>query len=210
MFTLENDVEMTYDRLACLYCKVDYDQWQRSECSEGDLQRVKEFLRILEDSPHRPVIVQPEEREATGIAMIRRAIVDDFDSVVIDQLSHIEAVPGSKARQRNEIVAEIVKDLYKQIKRSGRKIPLILFHQINRKGRDDARKTGRYLMEHLGEATQVENAADLIIAIYQAPDHEISEWAELQMLKRRRGPKQDFPIEWRPWVGHVEVRRFSE
>jgi len=211
LYTLENDVEMTYDRLACLHCHVDYEKWQRSECNEGDLQRVRAFREEMEVASNKPIICQPEEADATGVAMVRRAIIDDCDSLLIDQLSHIEPVAGSKFRQRNDIVAEIVKDLYKQIKRNGsRKISCILFHQINRQGREDARKTGRYQMSHLGEATQIENAADFVFAIYQSPDHEVNEWAELQMLKGRRVKPKDWEIEWRPYVGHVEVRREIE
>ena len=210
LFTLENDVEMTYDRLACLWCHIDYGKWQRTECNEGEVQRVEAFLAEMKDSPYKPIIAQPDESEATGAAMVRRAIVEDCDSILIDQLSHVEPVTGSKARQRNEIVAEIVKDIYKQIKRGGKKIPCILFHQINRKGREEARKTNHYIMDHLGEASQIENAADLIFAIFQAPDHVINEWAELQMLKGRRIPCKDWEIDWRPQVGDVRVRREIE
>jgi replicative DNA helicase len=208
LFTLENDVEMTFDRIACVYCKVDYEKWQRGECDEGDVQRVKAFREEMQGSQNKPIIIQPDSSEATGAAMARRAVIEQCDSIIIDQLSHIEPVVGSKARQRNEIVAEIVKDLYKLINQSGTKIPLLLLHQINRKGREEARKIGRYLMDHLGEATQVENAADFVFAIYQSPDHEIAEQAEFQQLKGRRvKPIKGWEITWRPAVGDVRVRR---
>jgi hypothetical protein len=206
LFTLENDVEMTFDRIACVECKVDYERWQRGECDEGDILRVKEFLKVMEESSYQPIIVQPDTTEATGAAMVRRAIIEECDSIIIDQLSHIEPVAGSKARQRNEIVAEIVKDLYKLINQSGTKIPLILLHQINRTGREAARKTGRFLMEHLGEATQVENTADFVYAGYQSPDHEIAERIEIQQLKGRRVKKiRGWEATWRPAVGDIRI-----
>jgi hypothetical protein len=206
LFTLENGVDMTFDRIACVECKVDYEKWQRGECDEGDILRVKEFLKIMEESDRQPIIVKPDTTEATGAAMIRRAIIEECDSIIIDQLSHIEPVAGSKARQRNEVVAEIVKDLTKLITQSGTKIPLLLLHQINRKGRDEARKIGRYLMDHLGEATQVENEASFVFAIYQSPDHEIAERAEIQQLKARRvRPVRGWEVTWRPAVGDVRV-----
>jgi replicative DNA helicase len=212
LFTLENSVPMTFDRIACVKCHVDYEEWQRGECSEGDVLRVKEFLTIMENSPVQPIIVQPDTTEATGAAMVRRAIIEECDSIVIDQLSHIEPVAGSTARQRNEIVAEIVKDLYKLINQSGTKIPLLLLHQINRKGREEARKNGgQYVMDHMGEATQVENAADLVLAIYQGPDHEINGEAELQLLKGRRlRPIKGWRISWRPALGDVRFRGVLE
>lgn len=206
LFTLENDVEMTYDRIACVQCRVDYEKWQRGDVDEGSVLRVKEFLAVLEDSPVKPLIIQPDVGEATGQNMIRRAVIEDCQSVIIDQLSHIEPVVGSKARQRNDVVAEIVKDLYKTINNSGTKLPLLLLHQINRKGREEARKIGRYLMDHLGEATQVENASDLVLAIYQSPDHVIAEMAELQMLKQRRIRHRDWNMVWRPAVGDVRIK----
>jgi replicative DNA helicase len=207
LYTLENSVEMTYDRLACVYCRVPYDKWQRSECDEGEISRVREFAQLLKEDDLF-VVSQPSKGEATGTSMIRRATVEDCQSVIIDQVSHIEPVAGSKARQRNEIVAEIVRDLGVQIKEAN--IPLLLLHQINRKGREEARKNGHYLMEHMGEATQVENDATLILAPYQSPDHVLAEWAELQMLKFRRGKIKEFEIEWRPHVGDVRVRRELE
>jgi replicative DNA helicase len=207
LFTLENDVEMTFDRIACVKCRVDYEKWQRGEVEEGDLLRVKEFLKIMEEAPNKPIIVQPAPIEATGAAMVRRAIIEECDSIIIDQLSHIQPVVGSRARQRNEVIADIVRDLHNLINQPGMKIPLLLLHQINRKGREEARKIGRYLMEHMGEATQVENDASHVLAIYQSPDHEIAEQAEIQMLKCRRMRKRDWEVTWRPGMGDVRIRR---
>lgn len=207
LFTLENDLEMTFDRIACVKCHVDYEDWQKGDCNEADVSRVKDFLKIMEESEYRPIIIQPDTTEATGAAMVRRAFIEGADSIIIDQLSHIEPVAGTQARQRNEVVAEIIKDLYKLINNSGQKIPCLLLHQINRKGREEARKAGRFLMDHLGEATQVENAADFVLAIYQSIDHAIAEQAELQMLKGRRVKVKDWEIVWRPAVGDVRVRK---
>lgn len=201
LFTLENDVEMTFDRIACTECRVDYEKFQRGECDEGDVLRVKTFAMEMEKSSNRPLVVQPDTSEATGAAMVRRAVVEGAQSIIIDQLSHIEAVSNSKARQRNEVVAEIVKELYKLVKQHH--IACLLLHQINRKGRDEARKTGRFLMDYMGEATQIENAVDGIFAIYQSPDDEIAEQAQLQQLKGRRMKKKDFLLRYRPAIGDV-------
>jgi hypothetical protein len=62
-------------------------------------------------------------------------------------------------------------------------------------------------MEHMGEATQVENDASFVFGIYQSPDHEIAEQAEFQMLKGRRVVKKDWEVVWRPALGDVRVRR---
>lgn len=207
LYTIENDLEMSFDRLACVHCKVPYDLWQRGDCSDDELRRVKDFAEEMRISEVKPLFVHPQRTEATGSFMIRRAEVEGADSVIIDQLSHIQAVAGSKVRERNLQVAEIVKDLKFLISDSSYKLPLLLMHQINRKGREDARKTGRLLMDHMGEATEVENGASLIYGIYQSPDHVVFEQAELQCLKFRRGKKKDFEIEWRPAVGHIKVRK---
>ena len=68
----------------------------------------------------------------------------------------------------------------------------------------------RFLMEHLGEATQVENDATWVGAIYQSADHIVEERAELQTLKSRRFRPMDFEMEWRPYVGDYRVRREIE
>lgn len=209
LFTLENDVEMTFDRLACIEARVDYEHWQRGECNENDLLRVKSFLSLLEASDKQPIIVQPGAGERTAAAMIRRAIVEDVDAIIIDQLTFIERAVGSRARERKDIVAEIMRDT-KNLISEGRKVPCLILHQINRKGREEARKTGRFLMDHLGESTEVENSASFVFAIYQSPDHETAELAELQMLKSRRTIKKDWEVVWRPARGDVRVKREVE
>lgn len=209
LYTLENDIEMTFDRLACMKLRVPYEKLQRGECEDGEIKRIRDFTDRIKNSDNQPLIIRPRSSEATGSAMIRRAHIEGAQSVIIDQLSHIQPVAKSKARQRNEVVAEIVRDLVELIA-EGDKIPLLLLHQINRKGREEARKVGRFLMDHLGEATQVENDASFVWAIYQSSDHVVEERAELQTLKSRRVRPMDWEIEWRPYVGDYRVRREIE
>ena len=207
LYTIENDLEMTYDRLACMYCRVPYDKYQRGECSDPEIERIREIKDQFANSDHQPLIVHPSRQEATGANMIRQAISEGADSVIIDQLSHIQPVAKSRERDRNRVVAEIVQDLNFLISEGADKIPLLLMHQINRKGREEARKVGRYLMDHLGEATQVENEADFVFAIYQSQAHVLEERAEFQTLKSRRVMPKDWEIEWRPYVGDYRIRR---
>jgi replicative DNA helicase len=209
LYTLENDLDMTFDRLACMKLRVPYEKLQRGECEDAEIDRIRAFHDRIKGADNQPLIIRPSAAEATGSAMIRRAHVEGADSVIIDQLSHIQAVSRSKARQRNEVVAEIVRDLVELIS-EGNKLPLLLLHQINRKGREEARKIGRFLMDHLGEATQVENDASFVWAIYQSSDHVVEERAELQTLKSRRVKPMDWEIEWRPYVGDYRVRREIE
>lgn len=209
LYTLENDIEMTFDRIACMKLRVPYEKLQRGECEDAEIDRIRAFHDRIKGSDHQPLIIRPRASEATGSAMIRRAHVEGAHSVIIDQLSHIQPVAKSKARQRNEVVAEIVRDLVELIA-EGDKIPLLLLHQINRKGREEARKIGRFLMDHLGEATQVENDATLVMAIYQSSDHVVEERAELQTLKSRRVKPMDWEMEWRPYVGDYRIRREIE
>jgi hypothetical protein len=207
LFTLENGLDMTYDRIACVHCKVPYEQWQHGEVEPGDFKRVKEFSDQLQGEEFGPLIIKPDMGEATGLQMVRRAQIEEADSIIIDQLSHIEPVVGSRARQRNEVVAEIVRDLVHNINGSTGQLPALLLHQINRDGVRDSRKTGRLLMEHLGVAKQVGDDASLALGLYQSPDHIVSETAQLQMLKQRRIRPRDWEISWRPAIGDIRVRR---
>jgi replicative DNA helicase len=209
LYTLENDLDLTFDRIACMKLRVPYEKLQRGECEDGEIERIRAFRDRIQGSEHQPLIVRPKASEATGAALIRRAHVEGAQSVIIDQLSHIQPIAKSRARQRNEVVAEIVRDLVELIA-EGDKIPLLLLHQINRKGREEARKIGRYLMDHLGEATQVENDATFVWAIYQSSDHVVEERAELQTLKARRVRPMDWEMNWRPYVGDYRVLREIE
>lgn len=206
LFTLENSLPMTMDRLACMSARVDYGLWQQRQVEEVDLARVEEWQKIFQDADHAPIIISPEEGERDPASMVRKALVLGAQSVIIDQLSHVGRVPGTKARERNQQVAEIVRTLSQEVQ--GREpLPCLLLHQIKRDGQKAARQTGHYVMDDLAESAEVERSASWVFAVYQSTVMEATERAQWQTLKTRRGRPKDWEMNWRLAVGDIRVLR---
>lgn len=203
LVTLENDLEMTSDRLVCMLASVDYESWQAAETTEEERERVLICTERLLDSPVCPDITMLREGERDPLSIVRRAHTFNADSLIIDQFSYIESVPGSRTNKRNEQAAEILRTFRSLLNDEAGKLPALIAAQINREGRKAARATGRFEFEHLGLTTELENIADFVWAGYQSADHEALERAVFQELKFRRGKKVDFDMWWRLNVGDI-------
>jgi replicative DNA helicase len=209
LFTLENDLDMTFDRMACVLAKVDYSRLQRFELEEDELLRIKRWVEKLKGSEHAPIVIMPQPGEADPASLVRKAQLLNADSIIIDQTSHVEPPPGLKAVKRNEIVQATVTALTKAI-RGQDPVPCLLMHQIKREGNERARKTGSHLMEDLAESSQMEREATWIGAIYVSEVMKATESAQLQELKFRRGVTKNWEMAFRLGVGDMRVLREVE
>lgn len=207
LVTLENDLPMTFDRLACLASRVDYERWQRGGANEGDILKVKLNLEMLQDSEKPPIVMMPEPGQRTVQSMVRKAVVLGADSLVIDQLSHIEHDPNLRSPKRNDQVASIMRDLKVAVNEGHDQIPVLLLHQVNREGKKESSRTGKYAMDHMSDSSEVEKSADFVFAAYQSDDDKAVEQAKLQMLKGRRVKLKDWLLWWRLGVGDIRVIR---
>lgn len=205
LVTLENDLEMTYDRLCCIAVGVDYGQWQKGTVTTAQKESVIALLAEMMESDIRPIVVQLDETQRTASGVIRKAMLEGVDGVVVDQLSFLDAEAGSKSIKRNERVVEIMKRLKVLISEGVFRVSVILFSQMTREGIAAARKSGRYHQEDLADSRSVEQFSDAIWAIYQSDDMAITHTVQWQQLKSRRTPTQDFELTWRPEIGFVKV-----
>jgi replicative DNA helicase len=206
LVTLENDLDMTFDRLVCIHARVDYEKWQKGEATDDEVYRVLVAKEEIEATDHEPVVTMLQPGEMDPLSIVRRCHTVGGEDLIVDQLSYIEKVPGSKSRERHQIVGEILRELRACIKDDAAgKLPMLLMAQINRAGREAARKTGRYEFEHLGLSTEVENIADFVWAPYQSDEHRIVERAVWQELKFRRGRPTDFDMRWRLSMGDIRA-----
>lgn len=209
LFTLENDLDMTFDRMACVLAKVPYQDWQRGECDDAQVERVMKHASKIKESKHQPIVIMPQHGELDPVSLVRKARLLGADSMIIDQLSHVDPVPGSKLAKRNEIFAHTTHVLSKSIK--GREaLPCLLMHQIKREGNDRARRTGRLVMDDMADTSQVEREATTVLAIYQSEVMKAAGQAQLQELKLRRGDTKTWEMSFRVAVGDIRVMREVE
>lgn len=207
LITLENTVEETIDRISCMMAGIAYERWQRGTVDEGGLVRFHTAKQRIQETEHAPIIIQPDAGDRSPVALVHRAHSYGAESLIVDQVSHVEAVQGSRSFKRNETVAEIVRE-FKALISSGReKLPLLLLAQIKREGQERARKTGRYVMDDLAESSEIERSADFVFSVIRQVTESNEDGALWQTLKARRVLEKDWEMTWRLGVGDLRVQR---
>lgn len=206
LFTLENSVEMTIDRIVCLHAHVDYRSWQRGECTEQDLIQVQASHALLAEALGDLIVVMPPRGQRTVDAMLREAQMRGADSVLIDQLTFIEAA-STKGKARYEVVRDIMHDLKTGISTGSYKIPCLLAHQINREGVKAADKTGHLEMYMLAESSEVERTADWVFGVYRSHEARMAQIAHLQVLASRREDVSQWVMNYEPAQGLIGTLR---
>lgn len=206
LFTLENSVDMTIDRIACLDTGVSYREWQRGECTEEQVQRVVMSRDMLAEVAGDLIVRMPPKGQRTVEAMLREARMRGAESLAIDQLTFIEP-PASRGKQRWENVRDIMHDLKTGISTGPTKLPCLLAHQINRDGVKAAEKTGYLEMYMLAESSEVERTADWVFGMYRSRDDETAEIATVQVLAARRENVAAWLLRYNPSVGLIQTHR---
>lgn len=204
LFTLENSVEMTIDRIVCLHAMVDYRDWQRGACNSTEFARVETSRTILAELAGDMIVVMPAKGHRTADAMIREARMRGAESVAIDQLTFVE--PGqTKNRQGWEIIGDIMHDLKTGISTGRDKLPCLLAHQINREGVKAAEKTGHLEMYMLAGSSEVERTADWVFGLYRNSEDRIAEIAKFQVLASRREDVNAWLLAYAPATGMIRT-----
>jgi replicative DNA helicase len=205
LFTLENSVEMTFDRMACLGSGVDARRYQRGLCTDEEVARVRAWVdQHGEDMQDVVEVIMPPEGARTVQAMVRQAQSLGGQSLLIDQLTFVEH-PRPAGKARHEVLRDIMHELKTSISTGRHKMSCLLTHQINREGQKAAEKADRLEMYMLAEASEVERTADQVLGLYQSGEMRVSQQALLQVLKARREDTNAWDLIWRPAHGMIQV-----
>jgi DnaB-like helicase C terminal domain len=208
LFTLENSIDMTLDRMACLAAGVDPARWQRGECIDVEVERIRERLDEMEKSDNPLFILSPDPGQRTPQAMVRMAQILDVEAIIIDQLSHIEHPdPG---RKRPDIIeTEKLRTLRLLVSTGRQRMPCLVAHQINREGKKaaDKRDSGWHEMWDLAETAGSERETDFVFSMYQSNTMSLSNQALFQILASRRTAIKWWDISWHMDQGHAQVIR---
>jgi replicative DNA helicase len=205
-YTLENSVEMSYDRLVCIRLGVDHDRYRRGECLPDEVHRVQQFLldeeRMTELKDYIRV-VQPGKGNRTVQWITRHARSIGTQSLLIDQLTFMEA--SHRSLRGPDKITDIMHDLKDAI---GGRTPMscLLAHQINREGMREAKKNGLLEMWMLAEGSEVERTCDWAFGLYASDDERRAQMIKWQTLATRRGSSlYNARLAWRPWINQVTV-----
>lgn len=205
LFSLENAVQMTMERLACAKAMVDAHRWEQGLCNEEEIYRVRMWLASLQEREGRTFhILQPEPGKRTFAHMIRKARTLG-DVIIVDQLPWVEIVPGTERKARHEQIRDMLHDAANLLN-SGKSMPMLLITQINREGQKAAEKTGHLEMYHLAEAAEIERTASHVWGLWQSKGMRDAGNAWLQGLAARRYGIQHFDMSWVPHRGIIAAR----
>ena len=204
LYTLENSVEMTLDRIACLATNVDARAWQHGECSEEEIAHVRRWIEEVEASGTPLHIIQPEPGQRTVEAMVRQAQVLDADSILIDQLTFIE--PPDERAPRHLQIRDILHTLKTMISTGRGRMPALIAHQVNREGVKAAEKAGRLEMYHMAEGSEVERTADWGFGLFRSEAQRAAGRALFQTLASRREDNAHFDLTWQIDSGFINAR----
>jgi replicative DNA helicase len=205
LFTLENSIEMTTDRIACLATGIDPIPFDNGVATPEDIQAVREWIdNTLNTAEHPLHILSPSEGEKTAEQIVLKAKLLGADSLIVDQLTFVE--PSRNQKRRDLEIRQMMHD-FKNLISSGReKLPLLLAHQINREGLMRANKNGYHTMVDFAEGSEVERSLDWGFSMFQ-PDYmkEESELLFQTLAVRRRGIK-NWILNWNLQTSDIAVK----
>jgi replicative DNA helicase len=204
LYTLENSVEMTLDRIACLATGVDSRRWQHGDCNEDEVSLIRGWTEEVVTADVPLHVVQPAPGQRSVEAMVRQAQLLDADSLILDQLTFIE--PQDERAPRHLQIREITHTLKSLISTGRGRMPCLLAHQINREGVKAADKVGYLEMYHLAEGSEVERTADWVFGLYRSEAERATLQAKFQTLAARREDLRHFQLNWNIGTGFVNVR----
>jgi replicative DNA helicase len=205
LFTLENSVEMTMDRIACMATGVDSTRWQHGQCSPEEVDAVRRWISEVDRYNADLWVIQPKPGQRSVEHMVREAQLRGADSLLLDQLTFIE-VPDTRV-PRHQQIRDVTHALKTMISTGRDRLSCLLAHQISREGIKVARKVGYHEMEHLAESSEVERTADWVFSLYQGREMRQVGWALLQTLAARRADTRNWELNWQVSSGLVQVRR---
>jgi hypothetical protein len=204
LFTLENSLEMTRDRIACLATGVHPERFEMGVCDPQEEEAIREWIRdSMDHQDNKLWIVHPPLGERTIESMVTQAQIRQSDSIIIDQLSHVDPVDPKLSRPLQ--IREIMQTLKGMISTGHSRMSGVIAHQLTREGIKLAAKAGFLHMYDLAEGSDVEKTVDWAFSMYQSEDAKQVGQFLLQILASRRQPIKNWDVAWSVDTGIMEV-----
>lgn len=206
LFTLENSIEMTQGRIACLSLHLDATEWSRGRLSEEERREVGEWVEdVLKKSTTPFYIFSPLMKLRTPQAVVQAARAHEVRHLIVDQLTFVHP---DEVKPNQQMTYETRDKLhaFKELINNGDPISLILAHQISREGEKEARKSGFLEKWHMADSGEVERTADWGFTHYQSLDDQKTGRGKLQAVKARRERLRAWDTIWKPFTGLIKIR----
>ena len=203
LFTLENSIKMTRDRIACLAAEVNPIKFEQGKCTPEEEASVRELVAEWSEPGSSLHILKPEPHDCTAEQIVLKARLLGADSLLIDQLTFMEHPDHKLARHLQ--IRDIMHTVKTMISTGKDLIPCMIAHQINRSGMEKARRNGFHRMDDFAEGSEVERTADWACAMYQSDDARKVGRLLFQILAARRRPINQWDLQWQVELGLINV-----
>jgi replicative DNA helicase len=204
LFTLENSVEMTTDRVISLMTGIRAREFLHGDLSEKEVAVIEDAARKIKDKEHPLWILQPDLGERTITFMVREAMLRGATCIIIDQLTFVELPEPRKPK--HERIGDALHLLKGMISTGRDRVPTVIVHQVNREGVAAARKDHRLRMEHMAESAEVERTADWVFGLYQTKAENQVQEVTLSVLAARREELKAWRLGWYINQGQIKIQ----
>ena len=193
LVSLENGMDMTIDRIACIATGIDPTRFKAGRLMEEEVDALTTWI----NEDFKPLseqlwIVRPPQGQRTAEAIVSTARTRKVDSLIIDQLLWMEDVDDRPPL--NQRIRERMTTIHVMIESSARPMPCLLLHQVNREGIERAKKAGRLWPNDMAEGAAVEQTADWVFSLWQSDDMKVANQLLMQTLASRREAIRNWDI----------------
>jgi replicative DNA helicase len=206
LFTLENSIEMTEMRIACIATNVSITEMQAGSLEPEDYDRLRAWVNdVLRTAPNPLFIFNPITANRTPHAIVQAARANGADAIILDQLTFMENTVRKRDQSRSYELRDIMHDLKGLVGTGRNPLPVLMAHQIKREGIKAAEKTGRLSMTDMADSAEVERSVDFAFGLYASEDEREVNRMELQGLAARRVILRSFDLTWNIEIGVVSA-----
>ncbi len=202
--TLENSIEMTRNRIACLATGANPNRFEMGQCTNEEEAAVRAWIEDeLIPADNQLWILSPNVGARTAEHIVMEAKARSCDTLLIDQLTFMEAADTRAPRYLQ--IREMTHSVKTMISTGSNRMPCLMTHQLTRDGIKTARKNGYLHMEDMAEGSEVERTADWVLSMWQSEDARQVNQFLLQILASRRRDILNWDIHWNVLTGDMHV-----
>lgn len=204
LWTLENSIEMTQLRLACLELHLSYSDLQDGTLAESEYKLLVEWVEdvlVKSDTPLH--ILHPDQVQRRPHAIVQQARGLGVESLILDQLTFVEPNESKRNQSRAYEVRDILHDLAATISTGRQPLSCLMAHQAKRDAVKEAERTGRLTIDSGADSAEVERTGAWVFGLWASEHQQALGQTTLQTLAVRRGKPRDFELAWDVGVGLI-------
>ena len=165
---------------------------------------MKRAYKNIAEMGGRIVVDQPDLSDRTPSGLVSNCKMSGCNFIIIDQLDFILK---PKADSKTEAIGRLMYDFKNEIASpsDGRKLPLLLLHQLNREGSKSQSRGGVGVASDVADSASIERFSDTLWGLGRTKEEEENEIMNIATMKSRRFGATSYKMRW-----ETEDRYFFE